>query len=255
MQRIARSRSVSNRSDGPTLCKRQSSGPCSDRTPAPVGIATLAPAFSQGMPTLGTVPTAFSHEFRAELLYELCSALVREGLGGPETWRKCDQSAQVFAQRAIMESIGEERWNPRATTEDMLRAIKAVQLASVLSQFPQGLDTTLGPGAVGLSGGERQRLAIARALLRESAVLILDEATSALDIPTERAVLASLAEFRAHQTLIVISHRISALTWMDRFALLDQGQLAAVGAHSVLYAQSADYRSLYHSSAQGPSLL
>lgn len=145
--------------------------------------------------------------------------------------------------------------NPRATTEDMLRAIKAVQLASVLSQFPQGLDTTLGPGAVGLSGGERQRLAIARALLRESAVLILDEATSALDIPTERAVLASLAEFRAHQTLIVISHRISALTWMDRFALLDQGQLAAVGAHSVLYAQSADYRSLYHSSAQGPSLL
>ncbi len=60
---------------------------------------------------LGTVPTTYSHEFRAELLYDLCAALVREGLGGPETWRKCEESALVFAQRAIMESIGEERWN------------------------------------------------------------------------------------------------------------------------------------------------
>jgi hypothetical protein len=60
---------------------------------------------------LGIVPTTYSHEFRAELLYDLCAALVREGLGGPETWRKCEESAVVFAQRAIMESIGEERWN------------------------------------------------------------------------------------------------------------------------------------------------
>jgi hypothetical protein len=60
---------------------------------------------------LGTVPTAYSHEFRAELLYDLCAALVREGLGGPETWRKCEESTVVFAQRAIMENIGEERWN------------------------------------------------------------------------------------------------------------------------------------------------
>jgi hypothetical protein len=57
------------------------------------------------------MPTAYSHEFRAELLYDLCAALVREGLAGPETWRKCEESAQVFAQRAIMESIGAERWN------------------------------------------------------------------------------------------------------------------------------------------------
>jgi hypothetical protein len=60
---------------------------------------------------LDTVPTSYSHEFRAELLYDLCAALVREELGGPETWRKCEESAVAFAQRAIMESIGEERWN------------------------------------------------------------------------------------------------------------------------------------------------
>jgi ABC-type multidrug transport system fused ATPase/permease subunit len=144
--------------------------------------------------------------------------------------------------------------NPRATTEEMLRAVEAVQLASVLRQLPHGLDTPLGPGAVSLSGGERQRLAIARSLLRESAALVLDESTSALDAPTERAVLASLAKFRPHQTLIVISHRISTLTWMDHFTLLDQGRIVATGTHSALYPQSALYRSLYDASAQDLSV-
>ena len=57
------------------------------------------------------MPVSYSHELHAELLYELCATLVREGLGGPETWSKCEGSAVVFAQRAIMEAIGEERWN------------------------------------------------------------------------------------------------------------------------------------------------
>ncbi|WP_420236915.1 ABC transporter ATP-binding protein [Telmatobacter bradus] len=139
--------------------------------------------------------------------------------------------------------------NPLATTADMLRTIEAVQLAPVLRALPHGLDTPLGPGAAGLSGGERQRLAIARSLLRESAALILDEATSALDAPTEYAVFASLAEFRPHQTLIVISHHISSLTWVDRFALLDQGRIVATGDHTMLYAQSALYRTLFDASA------
>jgi ABC-type multidrug transport system fused ATPase/permease subunit len=140
--------------------------------------------------------------------------------------------------------------NPRATTEEMLNAMQAVELISVLNRLPLGLDTPLGPGAVGFSGGECQRLALARSLLRESAALILDEATSALDGPTERAVLASLSRFRAHQTLIVISHRISSLTWVDRFVLIDQGRIAAVGPHSLLYVQSQLYRALYDSSDQ-----
>jgi hypothetical protein len=72
---------------------------------------TLAPAFTNALPTLDGMPFSYSHEFHAELLYELCTALVREGLGGPETWRRCEGSAVVFAQRAIMEAIGEERWN------------------------------------------------------------------------------------------------------------------------------------------------
>jgi ABC-type bacteriocin/lantibiotic exporter with double-glycine peptidase domain len=140
--------------------------------------------------------------------------------------------------------------NPRASHEDMIRAMQAAQLASVLSQLPGDLDTSLGPGAISLSGGERQRLAVARALLRESAAIVLDEATSALDVPTERAVLRSVAKFRTHKTIIVISHRIRSLAWVDRFVLLDQGRIAATGTHLTLYAQSVLYRSLYDSSAQ-----
>jgi hypothetical protein len=110
MQRVSQSHSLSDRSDGSLRRKRRPSAARSDRTVAPVGITTLAPVFTQALPVLGTVTTAYSHEFRAELLYDLCAALVREGLGGPETWRKCEESAQVFAQRSIIESIGEERW-------------------------------------------------------------------------------------------------------------------------------------------------
>jgi ABC-type bacteriocin/lantibiotic exporter with double-glycine peptidase domain len=144
--------------------------------------------------------------------------------------------------------------NPRASNEEMLRAMQAAQLASVLSRFPQGLDASLGPGAVGLSGGERQRLAVARSLLRGSSALVLDEATSALDIPTERAIFASIAEFRIGQTTVLISHRIRSLSWVDRFVLLDQGRIVGLDTHSGLYAQSALYRALYDSLAEDLSV-
>lgn len=91
-------------------------------------------------------------------------------------------------------------------------------------------------------------------MLRESAALVLDEATAALDVPTERAVLRSIASFHTHQTIIVISQRIRSITWVDRLVLLDQGRIVAVDTHSVLYAQSALYRALFDASDQGMSV-
>jgi hypothetical protein len=108
MQRLSQSCPLSRRSDGSLRRKRRPCAITSNGTIAPVGITTLAPVFTQALPVLGTVPSTYSHEFRAELLYDLCAALVREGLGSQETWRKCEESAQVFAQRTIMEGIGEE---------------------------------------------------------------------------------------------------------------------------------------------------
>ena len=141
--------------------------------------------------------------------------------------------------------------NPLATESDLQRAVAAAQLTSVVNQLPRGIDTPLGPGAGGLSGGERQRLAVARSMLKNSPVLILDEATSALDAPTESALLSHVSGFCTGQTLIVISHRISSLMWVDRLVLLDHGRLAGTGSHEALYARSALYRSLFDSSADG----
>ena len=111
MQRIAPTLPMRCRGNEPPRRSQQSSHTGSDRVVAPIGVKTLAPTFIQALPVLDSVATAYSHEFHAELVYELCAALVREGLVKPEAWQKCGENAQVFAQRAIMESIGEERWN------------------------------------------------------------------------------------------------------------------------------------------------
>lgn len=110
MQRVARSLPLRSRGHRSLRRTRPPAARRSDGAPAPTGIATLAPASSQGLPALDRVPTAYSHEFHAELLYELCAALVRAGLAGPGIWEKCEGSSAAFVQRTIMESIGERRW-------------------------------------------------------------------------------------------------------------------------------------------------
>ena len=132
-----------------------------------------------------------------------------------------------------------------ASDDELSRATEAAQLGDVLSRMPLGLDTLLGPDAAGLSGGERQRLAIARALLRKSTVLILDESTSALDLPTEEAVFRSLAQYRRNTAIVVISHRLRSLTWVDRMIVLDAGSIVAEGTHTCLYKECGLYRGLY----------
>ncbi len=111
MQRIAPTLSLCGRGNGSLRRSRHQPPGGANGDVAAVGIKTLAASFIQALPVLDGVPTAYSHEFHAELVYDLCAALVREGLGKPETWRECGENAQVFAQRTIMESIGEARWN------------------------------------------------------------------------------------------------------------------------------------------------
>ena len=135
--------------------------------------------------------------------------------------------------------------DPDASDKIIQQAIETAQLRRVLERLPRGLDTVLGPEAAGLSGGERQRLAIARALLRRSAILILDESTSTLEIPTERDVLRAIAEANTNQAIVIISHRLRPLTWVDRIILLDAGRIVAQGTHTQLYRASGLYRDLY----------
>jgi len=142
--------------------------------------------------------------------------------------------------------------NPSAGDSDMEQVIEAAQLRPLLQRFTRGLDHTLGAGAVGLSGGEQQRLAVARALLRNSAVLILDESTSALDVPTEAALLEAVRRFRPQMTIIVISHRLKSLSWVNRFVLLDAGAIVGEGDHATLLRENLLYRMLLDAEPKSP---
>jgi ABC-type multidrug transport system fused ATPase/permease subunit len=134
--------------------------------------------------------------------------------------------------------------NPSAAVRQLEEVIEATQLGPTLQKLSGGFDHPLPSGASGLSGGEQQRLAIARALLRDPEVLVLDEATCALDAPTEAAVLRSVRSLRPESTLIVISHRVKSLRWVDRFIVLEQGTIVAEGDHVTLHRTSRYYRSL-----------
>jgi len=134
---------------------------------------------------------------------------------------------------------------PDANTDQLQRVIDIAQFRSVVDRLPQGLDTDLGPAGHSLSGGEMQRLALARALLRQSQILVLDESTSALDVPTEQLILRSIAEHSGHSILIVITHRLASIAWMNRIIVLDRGRMVASGDHNVLHANSTAYRKLY----------
>lgn len=135
--------------------------------------------------------------------------------------------------------------NGHVSQQEVESVTEAAQLGRLIDCLPRGIDTPLGPGASSLSGGERQRLAIARALLRDSSILILDESTSALDMPTERRILNSIARWKADQSILFISHRIRSITWVDRIILLDRGRVTAEGCHEVLYRRSAAYRRIF----------
>jgi subfamily B ATP-binding cassette protein MsbA len=111
--------------------------------------------------------------------------------------------------------------------------------------MPQGYDTVIGEKGFRLSGGERQRLAIARAILKNSPILILDEATSALDAESESLVQAALANLMQGRTVLVIAHRLSTIRRANRIAVLEDGRITATGSHEELLTSSPTYQRLY----------
>jgi ABC-type multidrug transport system fused ATPase/permease subunit len=122
-----------------------------------------------------------------------------------------------------------------------------VQLQPFIESLPLGLDTIVGERGITLSGGQRQRMAIARALLRPSELLILDEATSALDLETERRFQALLQQERIGKTTIIVAHRLSTVRDADLILVLDQGRLVEQGTHESLMKCGSYYRSLVES--------
>jgi subfamily B ATP-binding cassette protein MsbA len=110
---------------------------------------------------------------------------------------------------------------------------------------PKGYDTVVGERGVRLSGGEKQRIAIARALYKDSPILILDEATSSLDTASEAEVQKALENLMKGRTTIVIAHRLSTVINADRIIVLQRGTIAQSGPHQELISQDGPYRRLY----------
>ncbi|WP_460864084.1 ABC transporter ATP-binding protein [Rhodococcus aerolatus] len=133
---------------------------------------------------------------------------------------------------------------PDATDAELESAARDAQVHELISSLPQGYDTMVGERGYRFSGGEKQRLAIARAVLRDPAVLVLDEATSALDTRTERAVQAALDRLAGGRTTIAIAHRLSTVRDADQVVVLDHGRVVERGTHDELVALGGRYAAL-----------
>ncbi|KIC86095.1 lipid A ABC transporter ATP-binding protein/permease MsbA [Pantoea agglomerans] len=125
---------------------------------------------------------------------------------------------------------------------------KAAQMAHAMefiNKMDNGLDTVIGENGVLLSGGQRQRIAIARALLRDSPILILDEATSALDSESERAIQSALETLQQNRTTLIIAHRLSTIEKADEILLVEEGRIVERGSHQQLLQKNGAYARLY----------
>ncbi|HSM09553.1 MAG TPA: ABC transporter ATP-binding protein [Gemmatimonadota bacterium] len=129
-------------------------------------------------------------------------------------------------------------------TERLERAIEVAQLNPTLEEIPDGIDTLLGERGINLSGGQKQRATIARALYRDTPILMLDDALSAVDTVTEEAILGGLREFMGGRTSIIVSHRVSAVAGADRILVFEDGRLAESGTHTQLIAHAGVYARL-----------
>ena len=135
--------------------------------------------------------------------------------------------------------------NRHAPRESIIAAAKRSYAHSYIMNLPDGYDTILGELGTGLSGGQRQRLALARAMLRDPAILILDEATSAVDIQDEALIRKAIEEFARDRTTFLITHSLGGLSFADRIVLINDGQIEAIGTEAELRRTSVLFRRLH----------
>ena len=129
--------------------------------------------------------------------------------------------------------------------EQIEEAARMAYAMDFINKMDNGLDTVIGENGVLLSGGQRQRIAIARALLRDSPILILDEATSALDTESERAIQAALDELQKNRTSLVIAHRLSTIEKADEIVVVEDGVIVERGTHNDLLEHRGVYAQLH----------
>lgn len=145
----------------------------------------------------------------------------------------------------VMENL---RWgNENATEEEMVKACKIAQADGFVRSFPDGYETEIGQGGGNLSGGQKQRLCIARALLKQSKIMILDDSTSAVDTATDAGIRKALSEQLPNITKLVIAQRISSVMEADKIIVMEKGKIVGFGIHQELMKTCLTYQEIYYS--------
>jgi subfamily B ATP-binding cassette protein MsbA len=140
---------------------------------------------------------------------------------------------------------------PGASQAEIEAAARAANIHEFIVSLPLGYETIVGERGGNLSGGQQQRIAIARAIVRDPAILFLDEATSALDSENERLVQKALDAVRKGRTSIVIAHRLSTIVGADQIVVLEKGRVVETGTHDQLFAKNGVYRRMFDAYASG----
>ena len=134
---------------------------------------------------------------------------------------------------------------PNASEKEIVKACKFAASDEFISKLPQGYDTMIGENGIRLSGGQKQRISIARAILKESPIILLDEATSSLDAESEEIVQNAINNLTKNKTTLVIAHRLSTIHNADKIFVINQGKIINSGNHDFLINNCEEYKSLY----------
>jgi subfamily B ATP-binding cassette protein MsbA len=152
------------------------------------------------------------------------------------------QEVMIFNDSAFMNiTCGDKQYDK----QDVIHAAQAANAHEFIMNLPQGYDTNVGERGTSLSGGQCQRLAIARAFLRDTPILIFDEATSSLDSESEQRIKESMSRLVEGRTSFIIAHRLSTILQADKIVVLKDGRIVDIGRHEQLLQSCELYRRLY----------